>query len=105
MRAYRFIVPTHDNRGAELTREHDAFKNWLVDVYGGYSAYVGHGAWRGAAGELYCEAHVAYEVGGADPDTTIAQLRELFVDQKCFAYLKTGELNFVDNADELTPLD
>ncbi len=94
MRLYEITLPLATNDGATYHSAHADFTTWLVDVFGGYTATMQNGAWRGPDGALYCEPSVAYRVASdlADaPRMLLHRAKELFPDQLAIFWANMGE--------------
>lgn len=47
------VFPLHDNNGASLALSREAAKARVLEIAGGYSAYLQNGAWLGEDGRKY----------------------------------------------------
>lgn len=71
---WAIVVPINARNG----EAHEAFRAELANVFGGFSAYVGTGAWRDAKRDIIVtEAHVRYEVSwSGDEEPALAFIAE-----------------------------
>jgi hypothetical protein len=56
------ILPTKDNTGKSLIREHKQFQATLLDIAGGFSVNKQAGIWRGDDGKVYRDVSNKYTV-------------------------------------------
>lgn len=47
------VFPLHDNEGTSLALQRESAKARILEIAGGYSAYLQNGAWLDAAGKKY----------------------------------------------------
>jgi len=63
------VLPIQDNEGRAVDAAHATVREWLLDLFGGFTEHASTGVWRNARGEIQREPGVFYTFSGdAIPD-------------------------------------
>lgn len=108
MKIYTFTLPKFTNKGERTDKACTSFEVWAARKFGGFTRRECFGAWLDTdTNEVQFELVYEYAIGINDTkdfavSDTIAKARELFPDQKCFAWQCDGQIYFEDRVTGLT---